>query len=414
MTHGLPLRGNGQKVPGNWPAADVVLRLIWEERRISRAEIARRTGYSRSTVSEVMGDLLAGGLVAEAGTGPSRGGRRPIELEFQDDAGRILGVEMGGAHVGVLLTDLRGREVAWAEEEHAVRDDPDGTRALIARMCHELREADGPSRPLLGLGVALPCPIDPRRPGTLSRLVLPAWDGEVGLEALADELAAPLYLDNDANLGALAERWWGAGQGVEDFVYVKLGTGVGAGHIIAGRIYRGAAGVAGEIGHLSIDPNGPRCLCGLRGCLATLVGSPALRERAARRLVENPASSLRGPRPGIMDIEDAALAGDALALEIVQGVAEPLGRAIAGLLNIMNPSLIVLGGGLTRLGDLLLDPLREMVQQRTLVSAVSASELRIGELGKRTVALGAATLVLEAALENPRNFPSRLRALEEH
>lgn len=413
MPNGLPLRGDIQKVPGNWPAADVVLRLIWEERRISRAEIARRTGYSRSTVSEVMGDLLAGGLVAEAGTGPSRGGRRPIELEFQDDAGRILGVEMGGAHVGVLLTDLRGREVAWAEVDHDVRDDPEGTRARIASMCRELREADGPARPLLGLGVALPCPIGPGRPGTLSQLVLPAWNGEVGLGPLAEELGAPLYLDNDANLGALAERWWGAGQGVDDFVYVKLGTGVGAGHIMGGRIYRGAAGVAGEIGHLSIDPNGPRCLCGLRGCLATIVGSPALRARAAELLAANPGSRLRGPNPGIADIEDAALAGDALALEVVQGVAEPLGRAIAGLLNILNPSLIVLGGGLTRLGDLLLDPLRETVQQRTLVTSVSGSELRIGQLGKRTVALGAATLVLEAALENPRNFPSRLRALEE-
>ena len=392
------------------PLADSCLRLIWKERRISRAEIARQTGLARSTVSEIVGALVPTGLVAEVGVGPSRGGRPPMVLEFQDDACAILGVDMGAAHVSVALTDLRGRVLAWEHRDHPVRTDPAGTRALIIQLCDACLAKWGPGiRRLVGIGLAVPCPVDPRQPDRLSELVLPAWHGNGGLAELPKRYRVPLLVDNDANLGAVAERWWGAGRGVDDFAYIKVATGVGSGHVVGGRIYRGATGVAGEIGHLAIDPHGEPCICGLRGCLATLVGAPALEARARALLAAHTRSVLAGLQPTVSSIEDAALAGDALALQLVQEAAEYLGIAVAGMLNLMNPSMVILGGGLSRLGELLLEPLRETVRRRTLVSSLVASEVRTSELGTQTIAVGAATLVLEAALADTRLLPTAPR-----
>ena len=388
------------------PLADAVLRLIWREQRISRADIARSAGLSRSTVSEIVSEILPTGLVTEVGTGESRGGRRPILLEFQDEACVILGVEMGAAHVCVSLTDLRGTILSWKCEPHPVREDPAGTRALIAELCAQcMALAAAAGKPLVGIGVAAPSPVDPSHPQSLSRIVLPAWDGQLGLQGLADEFGVPLMVDNDANLGALAEHWWGAGQGFDDFAYIKVATGIGSGHVMGGEIYRGATGVAGEIGHIAIDPFGKPCLCGLRGCLATFIGGPALMDRTAELLAKFPASALADGDLTVGNIETAALAGDTLALTVVREAAEYLGIAVAGLLNIMNPALVVVGGDLASLGDLLISPLRMTVQRRTLVSSVAAADIRVSKLGPLSVAVGAATMVLREALNDSRLFP---------
>ena len=388
------------------PLADAVLRLIWQHRSVSRADIARLAGLSRSTVSEIVGEILPMGIVIEGGEGPSQGGRRPIVLEFRDDACVILGVEMGAAHITVALTDLRGRVLAHATREHPVRTDPHGTRRLIEALCREgLASPAAAERPLVGIGIAVPSPLDPSHPDRLSEIVIPAWGGRLGLEDLSRRLAAPLMVDNDANLGALAEHWWGVGRGVDDLAYIKVATGIGSGHVIGGEIYRGATGTAGEIGHISIDPKGKRCICGLQGCLVTLAGSQALVDRTLELGAEYPGSSLTGPAVSVHDIENAALAGDPLALRVATEATEHLGRAVASMMNLMNPSLVIVGGDLARLGDLLLGPLREHVRNRTLVSSLAAAEIRISELGPLSVAIGAATLVLKTALEDSRLFP---------
>jgi len=396
---------------GPRPLADAVLRLIWREGRVSRASIAKRAKLSRSTVSEVVSEILPTGLVEEVGLGKSRGGRRPVLLEFQDGVCVILGVEMGAAHVGVALTDLRGNVLAWEEREHPVRTDPDGTRELIAELADAcLGNGVREGRPLVGIGVAIPSPFDPAHPDDLSTIVLPAWEGRLGLESLGDRYGVPVMVDNDANLGALAEHWWGAGRGIDDFAYIKVATGIGSGHIIGGEIYRGATGVAGEIGHTAIDPNGKPCICGLRGCLVTLIGTPALLERAGELVDEHPDSMLAGREFDIGELEEAALVGDAVAVQVAREAAGHLGIVVAGLLNLLNPAMVVVGGDLAGLGELLLVPLRETARSRTLVSSVKAAEIKASELGPKSVAIGAATLVLKAALEDSRLFP----AVENH
>lgn len=406
----LGLGSNGAKRAGNGRVnalAQSVLRMIWLEHRISRAEIARRSDLSRSTVTEIVDDLLGTGLVGEVGVGPSRGGRPPIVLEFNYEAGCILGVDMGAAHVAVALTDLRGRVLDWQHRFHPVRTDPHGTRALIAELCAAcLAKKPGSRQQLVGIGVAVPCPVDPEHPDRFSDLVLPDWLGRGGLQPIAKRYRVPLFVDNDANLGALAEHWWGAGRGIDDFAYIKVATGLGSGHFIRGKVYRGATGFAGEIGHMAIDPHGKPCVCGLRGCLATLVGAPALVARAGELRARYPESSLSGARATIETIEDAALAGDPLALQIVAEAAGHLGIAIASLLNLMNPRLVILGGGLARLGDLLLVPLRDVIRNRTLVSSMAAADVTTSALGPRSIAVGAATCVLDAALDDMRLFPA--------
>jgi predicted NBD/HSP70 family sugar kinase len=387
--------------------ADDVLRMIWTERTISRAEIARRADLSRSTVSELVGFLLSTGLISEAGVGASRGGRRPINLEFQDDAAGIIGLDIGATHLTAVLTDLRGRVLAAEYREWPVRTDPEGTRALAIELITAcLAKRPDVSRALLGIGIAVPSPVDPRHPERLSPLVLPDWGGRNGFEVIRTRFRVPLFIDNDANLGALAEQWWGAGRGVPDFAYIKVATGVGSGHVIEGRVRRGATGVAGEIGHVAIDPRGASCACGNRGCLVTFVGSTALVERTRTLLPDFPASSLAAVPLTIEAIEAAAIADDPLAVQVVSEAAEYLGIAIAGMLNLMNPGAVIIGGGLSRVGHRLLAPLREVVLRRTFVSAVAASEIKHSELGPLGVAVGAATLVLEAALADPALFPS--------
>ena len=387
------------------PSAGGVLELVWRERRISRAEIARRTGLSRSTVSEIVEGLLKTRLIAEVGDGPSEGGRRPVVLQFQDDAYGILGIDVGAAHVAAALIDLRGQVLAWEYVAHPVRSDPKGTLRLMTELSETcLKKWKLGKDRLAGIGVAVPSPVDPKEPDRVSEVVMPEWQGTLVGESLRARFHVPVFVDNDANLGALAERWWGAGRDVDDFAYVKVATGVGAGLIVRKEIYRGANGVAGEIGHLAIDPKGELCVCGLRGCLATRVGSRALIARAAALQDEYPESPLSGKELTITAIEDAALSGDPLALRVVEEAAEYLGIAVAGMLNLLNPGRVIIGGGLARLGELLLSRLRRSMSSRTLVSSIAPTEIVTSELGPRTVALGAATLVLQNALADLRHF----------
>jgi predicted NBD/HSP70 family sugar kinase len=371
----------------------LLLRLIWREREITRADLARRTGLSPSTVSAIVDELAATELVRDVGAGVSRGGRRPVLVGFRDDARDLLGLELGAAHVAATVTDLRGRVRAFRVERHAVRDDPAGTLAkarALADAC--LDDARSSRRRVVGVGVAVASPVRPDRPGRLSTLFLPAWRDHDVREALVEAFDLPVLIDNDANLGALAERGRGAGAGGEDLAYIKIATGIGSGHIINGELYRGAGGTAGEIGHIAIDPNGPPCVCGLRGCLATLIGGEALLARARKRWG-------RRKQPITMhDIVVGAREGDPVARELVDEVGRHLGVAVAGLLNLMNPAIVVLGGEITAVGDLLLDPLRATIKARALSMSVAETRIVASQLDARSIAVGAATLVLQAAL----------------
>jgi predicted NBD/HSP70 family sugar kinase len=385
----------------------LLLNLIWREQKVSRADLARRTGLSPSTVSAIVGDLERSGLVQSIGEGLSRGGRRPTLLGFCDDAFAIIGVELGASHVLVTLTNLRGQVRAYRQTAHAVQKDPDGAMATVRSFIDEcLRAERVAQRRLLGIGVAVPSPVHPNAPGKLSPVILPAWSGFDVQSHLAGAYNVPVFVDNDANLGALAEGWWGAGRSGDDLTYIKVATGIGAGFVIRGELYRGAGGTAGEIGHLAVDPSGPRCMCGLNGCLAMFIGSQAVRTLAKERMAGE-----RGRTPTIADIVKSAKSGDAAAESIIEEVGHYLGIAVAGLVNLMNPGVVVLGGEITAVGDLLLDRLRETVRARTLSLSINETRLVTSNLGEQAIAVGGATLVLQAALRDRSLFPTTLQAV---
>jgi predicted NBD/HSP70 family sugar kinase len=382
----------------------LLLNLLFKQKGLSRADLARMTGLSRSAVSAIIDGLIAERLVCEVGAGDSRGGRRPTLLEFNADAYALIGAEIGATHLRVVATNLCARVRAVREVRHSVVEDPDGTLAELCQLIDGVLVDAGISRrALLGIGLAVPCPLDLRNPDALCSQLMPAWRGVRLPRALAGRYGCTVSMDNDANLGALAERWWGAGRTGEDLTYIKVATGVGAGHIIAGEVYRGSNGTAGEIGHLAIDLRGPQCRCGLRGCLAALIGAGAVSERAAAALSEGQRSELTATS-SVEAVVAAARDGDALAREIVDEAGAYLGIAVASLLNLLNPAIVVLGGPLTSAGDIFLDPIRATVRDRSLFRSVAEARIVTSELGDDAISVGAATLVLQAALKSPALF----------
>ncbi len=392
-------RTNGRRAS---TLVDDVFRLLWRKRRMSRADIARKLSLSRSTASKIVDNLLETKLIAEIGTAKSSGGRKPILLEFQDDARGILGVDLGASHITVVLTDMRGKVMALLERDHPVRMDPDGSRSIVMEMCDSLLAAQkSPKNWLLSVGVAVPSPVDPLQPRHLSEVVIPAWQGRSGIEQLESHFRVPVFLDNDANLGALAEFWWGAGRNKQNFIYIKISTGIGAGYVLNGEIYRGAKGVAGEFGHLSLDPEGELCVCGLRGCLATKATIPAMIKRTKSLLKEFPSSAMIRSEITQQSIADAAINGDPLAERVIKEVAGSLGTAIVGWLNLMNPELVVVGSGSAHIDNLVLPIVRQKVSKHTLIQS-AAAEIQSSQFGIQGVALGAATLVIDRMMVDPQ------------
>ncbi len=329
-------------------------------------------------------------------------------LEFQDQSSFIVGIELGATHVSCVLTDLRCVVRASWSAPAPVREEPELALHKMTMAVRSVLEADGvqPSQ-ILGVGVAVPSPVDGERPGEMLPLIVPKWEGYNIATYLRELFKRPVFVDNDANLGALAEHWWGAGSSTKDLAYIKVATGIGAGLIINGRIFRGSGGIAGEIGHTSIDPNGPQCVCGLKGCLTTFIGTPALLERAKDELH---ASGSRRPPPGSIDeLVNAALDGDPILVGLIQYAGDKLGVGVANMLNLLNPKTVVLGGGIARSGDMLLDAVRRTIHGLSLPASILDTEIRTTGLTEWGIAVGAATLVLEAALEKPALFPIESR-----
>lgn len=382
---------------------DSILRLIWREHQISRAEISRQLDLSRSTVTEIIKEILPTGLVAEVGIGKSSGGRKPILLQFQDSAKVILGIDIGATHVSVAMTNLRGKLLLWKERDFPVREDAEGTHNLIDKLCNEcFSTLKLGSEMLLSIGVSVPSPVDPIHPEYLSETIIPTWHGKSGLERLREKYGVPVYLDNDANLGALAEHWWGAGKNVNDLIYIKISNGIGAGYILGGKLYRGSKGIAGEMSHMPIDPNGRLCGCGLRGCLATVISAWALKERVGTLANLYPDSPLLIGSPKIIDIENAALDNDPLAIQVVAEATNYLTSAITSLVNLINPDMIIIGGSLSRMRELVLNPIQKKIDECALVSSVAKTKLVTGALGSKGIAIGAATLAIEQAFFDPK------------
>jgi predicted NBD/HSP70 family sugar kinase/biotin operon repressor len=376
---------HGQGSPGRLRAANRqrVVTLLRSRGPMSQADLARASGLSPATVSSIARELREEGLLAE--NGERAEGRRGEALTLDRSAGVALGIDFGHSHVRVAVSDLAHEVLAEAEEpldtDHAAGEGIAMAGELVGRLLEEV--GMGTDR-VTGVGMGLPGPLRADTGELGDSAILPGWIGSRPEELMQAELGLPVRVENDANLGALAEIVWGAGRDCSDLVYVKVASGVGAGLVLNGRLYRGSAGTAGEMGHLTLDESGPVCRCGNRGCLETQAGAEAVLEPLRRR---------HGAELTLRTAIARAKDGDLGCRRSIADAGRALGLAVAGVGNLLAPERVVIGGELAGAGDLLLDPLREVVS-RSAIAATRELPVDAGVLGERAEVLGAVALVL--------------------
>ncbi|MER7813158.1 ROK family transcriptional regulator [Streptomyces sp900116325] len=361
-----------------------VVRAVRMAGSLTQAEIARGTGLSAATVSNIVRELKDGGTVEVTPT--SAGGRRARSVSLSGDAGIVIGVDFGHTHLRVAVGNLAHQVLA--EESEPLDVDASSAQGFgrAEQLVKRLIETTGISPgKVIGVGLGVPGPIDVES-GTLgSTSILPGWTGINPSEELAARLGVPVYVDNDANLGALGELVWGSGRGVKDLAYIKVASGVGAGLVIDGHIYRGPGGTAGEIGHITLDESGPVCRCGNRGCLETFT---------AARYVLPLLRPSHGPDLTMERVVQLAREGDPGCRRVIGDVGRHIGSGVANLCNLLNPSRVVLGGSLAEAGELVLAPIRDSVSRYAIPSAGRQLSVLPGALGARAEVLGALALVL--------------------
>ena len=372
----------------------IVLGLLRQQGPISRAELARRSTLSRSTVSSIIATLLASDVVHETGIGNSQGGRRPIMIEFNYQSGFVIGIELGNTTLTVLLTDLAATVLRRVHVPFDITNSPEACIAqVIAQVNLVLKEARVSRAKIVGIGVGVPGPLAYASGRPVAPPVMPGWHDIPLRKLLEDALGMRVFVENDANLGALAEHRWGAAQGCDNVAYLYLGSvGIGCGLILDGRLYRGDIGSAGEIGHLMIEEDGPACRCGAFGCLEAIAGIPAILKRA---------EAIGLPCRQIDDVIRLAEQGNRQAVALLESTGEYLGIAIANILNMINPACVAIGGALSEAGELLLKPVRRTLRRRGLAIAVEHVAIVSGALGYEVVAIGAVSIVVHHAFSVP-------------
>ena len=314
----------------------------------SRSEIARQTGLSRTTVTTLVSDLQTRGLVVEQPVGESKGGeaqgrgRPPTLLRLDPSVGAVVGIHFDHRHLRVAVADLSSTVLAerWQrlDVDHAATSALDAAADLVEVV---LEEAGIERSRVVGAGVALSGPVD--RDGTVgSTVILPGWEGLNAIDELTRRLELPVSVDNDANLGALAEVSFGAGRGMSDAIYVMVASGVGAGIVLDGRLHRGVTGLAGELGHVRVRAEGAVCRCGNRGCLETVASTDAM--LSLLRPAEGGKTSMRA-------LVEMLVAGDIGAQRVVNDAGREIGRVVAGLCNVLSPSGVIVGGDLGIVAD---------------------------------------------------------------
>ncbi len=370
---------------------------------ISRAELARQMLLTRAAISSIIDDLKEQGLVDEIETGPTTGGRRPILLSINPHFGYVVGIDMGATHLGLVVTDFSAHVLEETEHPFSVADGPD---KCLEQIHHHL--ADLLSRLKLSaeqittIGMGVPGPVVADTGEVSAPPIMPGWD-EYPIRTHLEELwHVPVSIGNDAEFGALGEWAYGAGRRENNLAYIKVGTGVGAGLLLDGHIYRGTTGCAGEIGHITIQEDGPLCTCGNHGCLEAMAGGSAIARNARDAIVagkRTQLSAIRAENILAVNVAAAAQRGDLVAQEIITEAGEHLGIAIASLVNLFNPSMVVIGGGVSQIGDLLLDPIRKTVKERSLNSASKVVRITSAVLGRRASSIGAVVHAINLSLD---------------
>ncbi|RNA68511.1 ROK family transcriptional regulator [Alteribacter keqinensis] len=378
----------------------LILNMIRVYGPISRAEIAKKASLTPPTVTNIVNELLKDELVLEGKMGVSKGGRKPILLTINIESHFIFGVDVGAQEVRIALTNLNADVICLKRSKMSKGFTKEELLAMIKQNIQEVLDKEPvPENKILGIGIGMHGIVDHEKG-------IAVYAPNFGLsdirlkEELEKTFPFPVKVENDARALALGELWFGHGQEKQNLVCVNVGVGIGAGIILNGRLYHGEHGIAGEIGHTIIDLNGRRCSCGNYGCLQTVAGSNRIRDRVIEEislgrktiiidLVEGNAEWITGEV-----VHEAAKQGDALAIEVLQQTGRYLGIGLTNLINFVNPEKVIIGGGVSRAGEFILDPVREIVKSRALTESARSTEIEASKLGEKGTITGAATLIL--------------------
>ncbi|HEU4321173.1 MAG TPA: ROK family transcriptional regulator [Acidimicrobiia bacterium] len=368
----------GVETPGD------LLSLIRSGEATTRGQLIEITGLARSTVAQRVDALISSGLVVEAGEAESTGGRPPTLLGFNDDAGVVLVADFGATHSRIAVTNLGADVLVDQTAEIDINAGPEevlgwletALGALLAESGHSIEDVKG-------IGVGLPGPVDFDRGVAVHPPIMAGWHEYPVAERLGQRFGVPVLIDNDVNIMALGEQWAMTSR-VSDFIYLKVGTGIGSGLILGGRIHRGAHGAAGDIGHVQAADEEIVCRCGNNGCLEAAASGAAL---AA-------ALGLRGSR----EVVQAVREGDKEASRAVREAGRLIGEVLAGTVNLLNPALIVVGGDMAAAEQQLLAGIREVVYRRSTALSTTDLQITTSSLGDRAGVTGAAAMVIDHLL----------------
>ncbi|MDQ0692577.1 ROK family transcriptional regulator [Arthrobacter sp. W4I7] len=381
--------------------AGVLFQLLRDGKARTRAELALTTGLARSTVASRIDALIASGLVGPAGEASSSGGRPPSRFAFNPAVRVVLAVDVGATHVIVAVTDLSGEVLA---EQRLAQDVADGPEAVLDRVVREglllLASAGRPVDDVAGVGIGLPGPVEHATGRPVKPPIMPGWDGFDVVAYVQRSLPVPVLVDNDVNIMALGERTahW---REHENFLFIKVATGVGSGIISSGMLQRGANGTAGDLGHVRV-PRGDDvlCRCGNYGCLEALASGPALAAELDR---------LGVPAARGSDVLRLVAQGNLQAIQVLRQAGRDVGDVLATVVNLLNPSVIVIGGSLGQAGEHLMAGVREVVYRRSLPLATAHLRIVLSMAGDRAAILGASQMVTQHVL-SPAAVEATLQA----
>jgi len=389
---GLEERGDTRR-DADPRSAGTLFQLVRDGRPRTRADLAAVTGFARPTVAARIDELLASGLIVPAGEASSTGGRPPATFAFNPGARIILAADLGVSHGRLAVTDLASTVLSERSLELVIADGPevvlDAVTAALGEMVEELGR---PLSDVAGVGIGLPGPVEHRLGRAISPPIMPGWDGFDVPGHVRRTLPTPVLVDNDVNIMALGEhaaRW----KDVKDLVFIKIATGIGAGIISDGELRRGALGAAGDLGHIAV-PRGRQipCRCGNVGCLEALAGGHAIVESLRAQGIDIQRTA---------QIVDLVRSGNVTASQTVRQAGRDIGDVVAGCVNLLNPSVIVIGGIVAEVGEHLLAGIREVVYSRSLPLATQHLRIAASQTEGRAGVLGASQMVSQQVLSAP-------------
>jgi glucokinase-like ROK family protein len=380
-----------------------LLRLLRDEGPRSRAELGELAGMARSKLEAELVRLKQVGLVQEGGKAASRGGRRSTLVELSSFL-HFGGIDLGATSIRVAIMNAELQVEAHVAEPMEIRRGPEQVLARAGELIEKLARDRGVQ--LTGIGVGVPGPVRFLDGMPVSPPIMPGWHEYPVRDLLARRFGCPVLVDNDVNVMAVGEHWGGVAKSVDNYLFVKIGTGIGCGIMIRGQVYRGIDGCAGDIGHINVDPDGPVCACGNSGCLeATFGGAALVRDAlaAARSGASPPLAERLAGKQAITpeDVGQCAAEGDPVAIGLIRDGGRRVGLVLAGLVSFFNPSMIVIGGGLAGLGHLLLAEIRGVVYRRSLPLATGNLPIVLSELGPSAGAVGAAVMISDHVFSIP-------------